>query len=203
MSRQEYIIQAAPEATRFERIKLPFQSAVVVTITAAEHATVRVLIESDQSCNGFIEIQTNCSSGAEILIGMCVRVADADSLVIKSVQHHEKPHSTSRVWVRKILSAQATATYQGFVHVAAEAKGAVVSQDDKTLLDGLQVCAESTPILEVLTNDVSCSHGSALGRVDPHMVWYMQTRGFTADEARALLYEAFFNELRHLLLTKE
>ncbi len=202
MSTQEYTIHTHAGVALVERILLPAEIAAMVTITAAAHATVRVLIESEVSCNGSVEIHTHTAPGAQILVGMCVRVTGTDSLLIKSFQHHEKSHGTSRLWVRKILSDQAVATYQGFVHVAKEATGTIVSQDDKTLLDGLQVRAESTPILEVLTNDVSCSHGSALGRVDPHMVWYMQTRGFAAEEARALLYKAFFDELCHMLLPK-
>lgn len=202
MSTQEHTIQAHAGVTLVERILLPAEVAATIIVAAAEYATVRVLIESVASCNGSVEIHTHAEPGAQILVGMCVRVTGTDSLLIKSFQHHKKPHGTSRVWVRKILSDQAFATYEGFVHVAKEATGTIVSQDDKTLLDGLQVRAESTPILEVLTNDVACSHGSALGRVDLNMVWYMQTRGFAIDEARALLYTAFFDELCHMLLPK-
>jgi Fe-S cluster assembly scaffold protein SufB len=176
---------------------------VTIDVYAAENSTARVLVESVYaSTKGNLEINTYAESGARIFVAVCVRVASKNALAINSVQRHKSPHAESRVWVRKIVSDEAVATYQGLIHVAEGAVGTVVSQDDKTLLDGQKARAESQPILEVLTNEVSCSHGSALGRVDPQMVWYMQTRGIAVDAARALLYAAFFDEVRAHVLSE-
>jgi Fe-S cluster assembly scaffold protein SufB len=188
---------------KFQRVALGADVSVTIEIYAAEHATACVLVESVyQSTKGDVEINTHAASGARIFVAVCVRVSSENALAINSVQRHESPHAESRIWVRKIVSDEAAATYQGLIHVAEAAVGTVVSQDDKTLLDGQRARAESQPILEVLTNEVSCSHGSALGRVDPQMVWYMQTRGIAVDAARALLYQAFFDEVRAHVLSE-
>ena len=202
MSMQHYILHTSRDAQLYERISLPQQSESTVLITAQAGSHVCLLIESHASCNGSLTIELNLHEHATVLIAVCVRVSGSDNFQIKSTQFHMLPHGTSRVWVRKIVSDKATATYHGFVHVAPEAMGTVVSQDDKTLLDGLHARAESTPVLEVLTNDVSCAHGSALGSVDPLMVWYMQTRGITVHDARTMLYDAFFDDVCQMLLQK-
>jgi hypothetical protein len=203
MSIVTYEIKVPVAQTKVQRIALGSDVSVSIIIDAAENSTARVLLESVYpSTKGDIEINTNAALGARILVGVCVRVSSHNALVIKSVQQHVQPHATSRIWVRKIVSDEAVATYQGLIHVAEGAMGTAVSQDDKTLLDGQKARAESQPILEVLTNDVSCSHGSALGRIDPQMVWYMQTRGIAVDAARALLYDAFFDEVHEKVLSE-
>lgn len=174
-------------------------SAYEVAVHADEGATVRLLIDASNSV-GTLHVTTEPAAGSRILVGIRAQLAGTAQLAIHSFQWHEAPHAESRIWVRKIVSDEAVVNYQGIIHIAQHAIGTVVSQDDKTLLDGLKARAESQPILEVLTDEVSCSHGSALGRVDPLMVWYMQTRGFESDSARALLYDAFFDEVRTLVL---
>jgi len=172
----------------------PGHDTYFVGVYADEGATARIMVRAD-AIAGMLYITTKLAPGSRIFIGVCAQLSGSSNLAIHSFQWHESPHATSRVWVRKIISDEAVATYQGLIHVAKGAVGTIVSQDDKTLLDGAKARAESQPILEVLNNDVVCSHGSALGRIDEQMIWYMQTRGVTAGSARALIYEAFFDEV--------
>ena len=179
----------------------PGHDTYFVSVHTGEGSTARIMIRAD-AIAGMLYITTKLAPGSRIFIGVCARISGSSNLKINSFQWHDVPHAESRVWVRKIVSDEAVATYQGLIRVAEGAVGTIVSQDDKTLLDGTKARAESQPILEVLTNEVSCSHGSALGRVDPQMVWYMQTRGIAVDAARALLYQAFFDEVRAHVLSE-
>lgn len=133
---------------------------------------------------------------AQIKVGIACTVRNNDHCVITSVQRHEAPHATSRLYVRKIISDAAVATYHGMIHITHNAVGSDVSQNDKTLLDGDCARAESIPAIEVLTDEVSCAHGSALGRIDADAVWYMQSRGISYEEATQLWYAAFLDEAR-------
>lgn len=197
---QNYEIYSASGASKIERIVLPQAIHAEVTVHAESDSTIRLLIESESTVAGSLSLALHPQHRARIFLAICVRVSGSDTLVITSVQSHEKPHGTSHLLVRKIVSDSAVATYHGKIHIASTARSAVVSQDDKTLLDGSHARAESTPVLEVLTNDVACTHGSAIGRVDPQMVWYMQTRGIVDDVARQMLYEAFFDAVRQNVL---
>lgn len=190
----EMLIRSAGGASKVERILLPQAINAEVTVHAEPDSTIRLLIESDSTITGSLSLMLRAERGARVFVGVCVRVSGSDTFAVTSVQEHTQMHGVSHLWVRKIVHDNAIATYHGKIHIALTARNAVVSQDDKTLLDGPNARAESTPVLEVLTNDVTCTHGSAIGRVDPQMIWYMQTRGIVDDTARQTLYAAFFDE---------
>ena len=58
---------------------------------------------------------------------------------------------------------------------------------------------DTKPELEIYADDVKCSHGATTGRLDEEPMFYMQSRGIGADEARALLIEAFAAEVLDLV----
>ncbi len=192
---KNYHINAPIGATVTETILLESGNMDRVIRVHADQAATVQLICTGTELAGSLSLEITAQSGALVLVGVLARVSGTDCLKIQSTQLHTKAHGTSRLWVRKIVADEALATYHGTVHIAKEAVGTVVSQDDKTLLDGLRVRAESTPVLEVLTHEVICNHGSALGRIDQQMVWYIQTRGFDLHQARELCYSAFFDEV--------
>lgn len=197
---KNYYINAPIDTTVTQKILLESGNVDrIIRVHADQAATVRLICTGNELA-GSLFIEIIAQSGALVLVGILARVSGTDCLKIQSTQLHSKAHGTSRLWVRKIVTGEALATYHGTVHIAKEAVGTVVSQDDKTLLDGLRARAESTPVLEVLTHEVTCNHGSALGRVDLQMVWYIQTRGFTVNQARELCYTAFFDEVRIAVL---
>ncbi len=171
----------------------------VIEVCADECATVRLICTGVQIA-GSLTLTLTLQPGAQIFVGLLVRVSGTDRLEIRSTQMHTNPQGTSRLWVRKIVADDAVATYHGTVHIAQTATGTIVSQDDKSLIDGHHARAESTPILEVLTHEVVCNHGSALGTVDAHTLWYIQTRGLLSDDARELWYAAFFDEVSQMIL---
>ncbi|MFA7567737.1 MAG: SufD family Fe-S cluster assembly protein, partial [Alkalispirochaeta sp.] len=55
--------------------------------------------------------------------------------------------------------------------------------------------ADSIPSLEISTDEVRCSHGSTTGKLDPRQIYYLQTRGYSSEEARRLLLEGYFEEV--------
>ena len=55
--------------------------------------------------------------------------------------------------------------------------------------------AETTPKLEILDNDVRCTHGASVGPVDEEQIFYLESRGIPRNEAEALIVEGFFQDL--------
>lgn len=165
-----------------------------ITIYAHEGALVRVVCEGNNLA-GTLTLVFSADRGATILAGVACTVGNADQLIITSTQAHMVPQATTRLWVRKIVMGHAL--YKGTIHIAPEAQQSVVSQDDKTLLEGTYARAESVPALEVLAHEVICSHGSAMGRVDAHALWYLQSRGLAAATALQLWHAAFLAEARY------
>jgi Fe-S cluster assembly protein SufD len=70
-----------------------------------------------------------------------------------------------------------------------------MSQENKNILLSNQARALSVPSLEVLTNDVHCFHGSALGRFDQNHLFYAASRGIDEIQMRTLLVRAFFGDM--------
>ena len=81
------------------------------------------------------------------------------------------------------------------VRMEKEARGAYASQENKNMLLSSGARALSVPSLEVLTHDVHCFHGSAIGRFDEEQLLYAGSRGIDEKTAQRLLLHAFFADL--------
>lgn len=116
--------------------------------------------------------------------------------IISSQQHHAA-HTTSALAINGIVLDHGHAAYQGMVHIGQHAARADASQNNKNMLIGSQAQAHSVPSLEVLTHDVRCAHGSAVGQLDEELLYYMQARGIMRNDAQRLLLTAFLAEVIH------
>ena len=55
--------------------------------------------------------------------------------------------------------------------------------------------ADSRPKLEILANDVRCTHGATIGKIDPEVLYYLKTRGLSEKQAEHLIIEGFFKDI--------
>lgn len=120
------------------------------------------------------------------------RLDGASSFAIRTMQHHTAPHTTSNLELRKIINDTGLCSYHGMICIEKLAAQSDASQNDRTLLLSPTARATSVPAIEVLTHDVQCAHGSALGTFDAEMLWYLQTRGITVAIAEVMIQTAFF-----------
>ena len=110
-------------------------------------------------------------------------------------QIHRTPYCQSRAFYRGVLEDQARTVYNGMIRVLPEAvkTDAYLTNNNLLLNDGCR--ADSIPGLKIATNDVKCSHGSTTGKVDPRQLFYLESRGFSSEEARTILTRAFLEEV--------
>jgi Fe-S cluster assembly protein SufD len=110
---------------------------------------------------------------------------------------HDTPHCRSNVAYKGALQGnEAHAVWIGDVLIRAEAEGTDTYELNRNLLltDGARV--DSVPNLEIETGEiVGAGHASATGRFDDEQLFYLQSRGIPADEARRLVVRGFFAEL--------
>jgi Fe-S cluster assembly protein SufD len=90
------------------------------------------------------------------------------------------------------LKDKARSVYQGLIQVAVGAQKTDAYQANRNLLLSDQARADSIPGLEILANDVRCTHGATLGRIDAEHLYYLMARGLPPVEAQRLIVEAFF-----------
>lgn len=129
-------------------------------------------------------------SNAEIK-GLYVLSGD-QKVSIKTEQIHCGASTQSTLKINGALSGTAYAEYHGMIHIAPSANGAQAAQENKNIVLSNHARVQSVPSLEVLANDVHCTHGSAIGYLDQEQLWYMQARGLHEAQARRLLLEGFF-----------
>ncbi|MDC7222804.1 MAG: Fe-S cluster assembly protein SufD [Spirochaetales bacterium] len=110
-------------------------------------------------------------------------------------QNHRAPQGTSHSFYRGVLEDRARTVFNGMIRVSPEAvkTDAYLTNNNLLINDGCR--ADSIPGLKIATNDVKCSHGSTTGKVDKNQMFYLQSRGFTPKEAKAILTRAFLEEV--------
>ncbi len=105
------------------------------------------------------------------------------------------PNCTANVEQRQILDGSAHASFQGkfHVHQAAQKTDAYMMCKNLLLSEGARTSQK--PELEIYADDVKCSHGTTTGQLDDEALFYLAARGIPAHKARAMLIQAFAQEI--------
>jgi len=112
-----------------------------------------------------------------------------------TIQEHASPDTTSNITFRVALKDSAASIYQGIVKVDKAAQRTNAFQSNKNLLLGSEARADSIPKLEILADDVKCSHGATVGPVDKEQLFYMMARGLSLKVAEELIVTGFFAQV--------
>ena len=114
---------------------------------------------------------------------------------------HATPHCQSNELYKYILDERSTGVFNGKIIVREDAQKTNAYQSNKTILLSDTATINTKPQLEIFADDVKCSHGATSGQLDEEALFYMRSRGITADKARALLLHAFAADvLEHITL---
>jgi len=104
---------------------------------------------------------------------------------------HAAPACTSVELYRGILDGKSRGVFNGNIYVRKDAQKTVARQVNKNLLLSKEAFVDSTPGLEILADDVKCSHASTIGQLDENAVFYLRSRGIDEEAARQILTYAF------------
>lgn len=109
--------------------------------------------------------------------------------------NHMKPDCNSREYFKYVMDDSATATFTGRIYVELDAQKTDAVQTNRNLLLSEKAKVYTRPQLEIFADDVKCTHGATIGRIDEDARFYLQARGIGHDAARSLLVFAFANEI--------
>lgn len=104
---------------------------------------------------------------------------------------HRVGGCASRQLFKGIVSGQAKASFDGRIIVAPDAQGIKAFQENHNLLLSDSARCETRPQLEIYADDVECSHGATIGRLDEDAQFYMRSRGIPEEEAKVLQMISF------------
>ena len=108
---------------------------------------------------------------------------------------HAQPNTTSREIYKGILDGHSHGVFNGKVYVRPEAQKTDGKQSNNNLLLSDHARVDTKPQLEIFADDVKCTHGATVGRLDEVALFYMKSRGLDAEQARTLLIYAFAAEV--------
>ncbi len=111
---------------------------------------------------------------------------------LHTLQRHLVDHTTSDLLIKCCLKDRARSIYQGLIQVSEGAQRTDAYQANRNLLLSDTARADSIPGLEILANDVRCTHGATIGHVDDEQLYYLMARGLPRREAQRLVVEGFF-----------
>jgi Fe-S cluster assembly protein SufD len=144
----------------------------------------KVWIENDLSGEG----ATSRVTGAYFADG-------TQHLDYDTYQLHSAPNTTSDFAFKGALRDRATAVWRGMIHVEPEAQKTNAYQENRNLMLSPTTHAVPIPGLEILANDVRCTHGATVGQVDRDQLFYLMSRGLSRAEAERLIVRGFFTDV--------
>jgi Fe-S cluster assembly protein SufD len=107
-------------------------------------------------------------------------------------QNHLAPNTTSDLLFKGALTDNSRTVWRGMIYVAKDAIKTDGYQANRNLILSENARADSIPGLEILTDDVRCTHGATVGKIDQDLIFYLESRGIPRLEAEKLAIEGFF-----------
>lgn len=112
-----------------------------------------------------------------------------------TTQEHAAANCVSDLAFRGILNDRSSAVWRGMIKVDPGAQQTDAFQESRNLLLSKKAHADAIPGLEILANDVRCTHAAAIAQIDPDQVFYLRSRGLPQAAAERLVVEGFMAEL--------
>ncbi len=112
-----------------------------------------------------------------------------------TLQEHAAPDTTSDLAFRGLLAGRASAVWRGMIKVDPGAQRTDAFQESRNLLVSKKAHADAIPGLEILADDVRCTHAAAIAQLDPEQIFYLRSRGLTEAAAQRLVIEGFLQAI--------
>jgi Fe-S cluster assembly protein SufD len=115
---------------------------------------------------------------------------------LHTIQHHQAPNSTSNLLIKSVLYDKSHLHYHGLIRIDENCNGSHAYQKNQNLILSDSAVVKSEPDLEILSNEVFCTHGSTTGKPNEEQLYYLQTRGLSLQTAQEVYVKGFLDEVR-------
>ena len=110
-------------------------------------------------------------------------------------QNHLAPHTTSDLLFKGALKGKSRSVWQGMIYVAKGAEKTDGYQANRNIILDEGARADSIPGLEILADDVRCTHGATVGKLEEEPIFYLKSRGIPRQDAERVVVEGFFDPI--------
>jgi Fe-S cluster assembly protein SufD len=148
------------------------------------------------SARGKVRMETKLAGpGSEARVTGGYAGSAGQHLDYDTTQEHAAPNTNSDLAFRGVLGAGATAVWRGMIKVDPGAQQTDAFQECRNLLLSTEAHADAIPGLEILADDVRCTHAAAVAQIDRDQLFYLTSRGLDPAEAKSLIVEGFLESL--------
>jgi Fe-S cluster assembly protein SufD len=137
------------------------------------------------------------AEGAEVRLDGLYITGGSQHVDNHTLIDHAAPGCTSHELYKGVLDERSRGVFDGRIIVRKDAQKSDAHQTNKNLLVSEDALVDSTPRLQILADDVKCTHGATIGQIDEDAMFYLRTRAISEAAARNLLIQAFVSEVLH------
>jgi Fe-S cluster assembly protein SufD len=142
--------------------------------------------------NGRVHLDVTLDGeGAEARVTGAYATEGRQHLDYATKQIHAAPRTNSDLAFRGILGGRSHAVWSGMIEVVPGAQKIDAFQESRNLLISKKAHADAIPGLEILANDVRCTHAAAIAQLDQDQLFYLRSRGLDEPQAKRLMIEGF------------
>lgn len=161
-----------------------------VEVPAGQKNDMVLLVMPGVSCDVKLDVRL-AGEGAEANVYGAYVCGGDENVRIAVDMHHDVPHCNSRQLFKGIAGGSSRVDFYGKIIVAQDAQRTEAYQENHNILltDGARV--DTKPQLEIYADDVKCSHGATIGRLNEEEQFYMRSRGISLEDAKVLQMVSF------------
>jgi Fe-S cluster assembly protein SufD len=156
------------------------------TIQVPAHTIEEVWIESSGEYQVIL-----AAAGARAEIKGAFSVANKDTVEVKLLIVHQAPHTSAQTILKGVARDQSRVSFTGRIKIEPGCGDVQSFLEERILLLSDQAKAEAIPELEILADDVKCSHAASISRIPAEHLFYLQSRGIPQAQAEQLIAEGF------------
>jgi Fe-S cluster assembly protein SufD len=148
------------------------------------------------SARGKVRMETKLAGpGSEARVTGGYAGGPGQHLDYDTTQEHAAPNTDSDLAFRGVLAAGSTAVWRGMIKVDPGAQQTDAFQESRNLLLSPEAHADAIPGLEILADDVRCTHAAAIAQIDKDQLFYLTSRGLDSPTSKSLIIEGFLESL--------
>ena len=161
-----------------------------IEVPAGESRDMILLVYPSVSTDIALNVELQGEGAQANIYGAYVCGAD-ERVKIAVDMHHKMPHCNSRQLFKGLAGGKSRVDFYGKIIVAQDAQRTEAYQENHNILLSDDARVDTKPQLEIYADDVKCSHGATIGRLNEEEQFYMRSRGITLEDARVLQMISF------------
>ena len=161
-----------------------------IEVQSGQRKDMVLLVYPGVSCDIRLDV-TLAGEGAEANIYGAYVCGGDEKVNIAVDMHHDLPHCNSRQLFKGIAGGKSRVDFYGKIIVAKDAQRTEAYQENHNILLSDDAKVYTKPQLEIYADDVKCSHGATIGRLNEEEQFYMRSRGITLEDAKVLQMISF------------